>query len=218
MNSIGGFLGNDSAFGKMMTKIGTIIAVNVLFAVCCIPFVTIGAALKALYYTVLLMINAEETINPFRTFWDGFRKNFIRTTACWIGFVGIMMLGYVDLQICGQAGGIIQCLSAAIIAVMLIVFVIGAYFFPLSAVYSDELIGMIKRSVFFAVNRPLHLIAILVVNVIPMLVYFIDEVNRPTYAFIGAFFGFGLIALVTGKLLNSQIWKYSDNLILIDKR
>ena len=49
MNSIGGFLGNDSTFGKLMTKVGTIIAANIMFAVCCIPFVTVGAAQKALY-------------------------------------------------------------------------------------------------------------------------------------------------------------------------
>lgn len=106
MNLIGGFLGNDSTFGRLMTKVGTIIAANVLFAVCCIPFVTIGAAQKALYHTIFSMINAEDCINPFKTFWQGLRKNFIRTTLYWLVFVGIMMLGSIDLQVCGQTSGV----------------------------------------------------------------------------------------------------------------
>lgn len=99
MNSIGGFLGNDSTFGKLMTKVGTIIAANIMFAVCCIPFVTVGAAQKALYHTVFSLLNTEDAINPFRTFWQGFRKNFIRTTLYWIGFCW-----YNDTGLCGSAG------------------------------------------------------------------------------------------------------------------
>ena len=121
MNLIGGFLGNDSTFGRLMTKVGTIIAANVLFAVCCIPFVTIGAAQKALYHTIFSMINAEDCINPFKTFWQGLRKNFIRTTLYWLVFVGIMMLGSIDLQVCGQTSGVLKYFSAGIIGVMFIV-------------------------------------------------------------------------------------------------
>lgn len=211
MSSIGGFLGNDSSFGKLMTKVGTIIAANIMFVVCCIPFVTVGAAQKALYYTVFSMINTEDAINPFRTFWEGFRKNFIRTTLYWIGFAGIMILGFTDLQICRQAEGEIQYFSAGIIAVMLIVMIIGLYLFPLLSVYTGNLPEMLKRAVFFSVNRPLRLAAILSVNMFPLLIYMIDEGNRPTYAFIGAFCGFGVIALITGKLLNFLIRKYPEN-------
>lgn len=218
MNLIGGFLGNDSSFGRLMTKVGTVIAANVLFAVCSIPFVTIGAAQKALYHTIFTMINSEDAINPFKTFWQGIRNNFIRTTLCWLAFVGIMMLGSVDLQVCRQARGVIRYLSAAIIGVMLIVLVIALYLFPIMSVYTGKLTEMIKRSVFFAVNRPLRLIVIILVNMVPLAIYFLDEANRPTYAFIGAFLGFGVIALITGKLLNSQIRKYPENLILTESK
>lgn len=218
MNLIGGFLGNDSTFGRLMTKVGTIIAANVLFAVCCIPFVTIGAAQKALYHTIFSMINAEDCINPFKTFWQGLRKNFIRTTLYWLAFVGIMMLGSIDLQVCGQTSGVLRYFSAGIIGVMFIVLVIALYLFPLLSVYTGKLTEMIKRSIFFALNSPLRLAGVLLVNVVPLLIYFLDEANRPTYAFIGAFFGFGLMALITGKLLNPQIKKYPENLILAENK
>ncbi len=218
MNRIGGFLGNDSTFGRLMTKVGTVIAANILFAVCSIPVVTIGAAWKALYHTIFSMTESEDAINPFKTFLQGFRKNFVRTTLYWLVFAGIMLLGYMDIQVCMQMSGGIQYLFAGIVAVMLIVLVIGLYLFPLLAVYSGRLTDMVKRSIYFAINRPLQLGVILLLHIIPVVLYCLDEVNRPTYAFIGAFFGFGVIALITGKLLKTQIRKYPDTQILMKKK
>ena len=85
---------------------------------------------------------------------------------------------------------------------------IGLYLFPLLSVYSEKLTEIIKRAIFFAVNRPLRLIVVLIVNVLPLLIYAVDEGNRPTYAFVGAFFGFGVMALITDLLLNPLIRKY----------
>lgn len=218
MNLIGGFLGNDSMFGRLMTKIGTVIAANVLFVVCSIPFVTIGSAWKSLYHTIFTMINAEDAINPFRTFWQEFRKGFIRTTLYWLAFVGILVLGCIDLQACSQMGGGVQFFSAGVIAVMIIVVVTGLYLFPLLSVYTGKLTDMIKRSICFAVGSPLRLMVIVPLNVVPLMLYMIDEGNRPTYGFIGAFFWFGLIALITGKLLNSQMKKYQENIIFTEKK
>ena len=48
MNLVGGFLSNESMFGRLMTKLGTIIAINILFVVSCVPFVTVGAAAAAM--------------------------------------------------------------------------------------------------------------------------------------------------------------------------
>jgi hypothetical protein len=56
--NIGGFLSNDSKFGKMMTKIGTIIVLNILFVISCVPVVTVGPALSALYYSLDELLKA----------------------------------------------------------------------------------------------------------------------------------------------------------------
>lgn len=218
MNIIGGFLGNDSTFGRLMTKVGTIIAANVLFAVCSIPVVTIGAAWKGLYHTIFSMLEAEDAINPFKTFWQGFRKNFVRTTLYWLAFAAVMILGYVDLQVCMQVSGGIQYFSAGVIAVMIVVLVIVLYLFPLLSMYTGKLTEMVKKAFFFAMNRPLKLVVILLLHVIPAALYCLDEVNRPTYAFIGAFFGFGVIALITAKLMISQIRKYPETQVLTEKK
>ena len=212
--NIGGFLQNDSAFGRLMTKCGTIIALNVLFVISCIPFFTIGAAGTGMYYAVFEILNMEaegtkgDAINPFKTYWVGFRKNFIKATICWITFVGIMMLGGINLQVCAQWTGFLKNISVGVIAVMIFAVVIMVYMLPIVSMLKGKLPELIKLSVSVAISHPLKMILILFLNVTPAVLLYLDEINRPTYAFIGAFFGFGLIAYIVGKILLSQFKPY----------
>lgn len=202
MNGIGGFLGNDSAFGRLMTKCGTVIAANVLFVVCCLPLVTVGAAVKGLYGTIFAMLDAgQEAINPFRVFWKSFRKDFLRTTLCWLAFLAILLLGAVDLQVCAAWTGPGPYFAAGVVAVLLAAVLLGIFFFPLGAVYAESPARLLRRSLVTAVGRPLHTLGILAVNLGPIALFVSDEVGRPTYAFAGAFFAFGVMALLTAKLL-----------------
>lgn len=202
MNGIGRFLGNDSAFGRLMTKCGTVIAANVLFAVCCIPLITAGAALHGLYGTVFALLDAgQEAINPFRVFWQHFRKDFLCTTLCWLAFLAILVLGAVDLQVCAVWPGPGPYFAAGVVAVLLAAVLLGLFFFPLGAVYPEPPARLLRRSLVLAVGHPLHTLGVLTVNLGPVALFLADEVGRPTYAFAGAFFAFGVMALLTAKLL-----------------
>lgn len=206
MNGIGGFLSNDSAFGRLMTRCGTVIAANVLFALCCLPLVTAGAALHGLYGTIFAMLDAgQEAINPFRMYWHHFRKNFVRTTLCWLAFLGILVLGTVDLQVCAAWAGPGPYFTAGVLAVLLAAVLLGLFFFPLGAVYSEKPAQLLRRSLVLAVGHPLHTLGILAVNLGPVTLFLADEVGRPTYAFAGAFFAFGVMALLTAKLLRPHL-------------
>ncbi len=215
--NIGGFLQNDSAFGRLMTRCGTIIALNVLFVISCIPFFTIGAAGTGMYYAVFEMLNVEadgmkgDAINPFKAYWAGFRENFIRITLCWLTFVGVMIVGYVNLQVCARWTGWMQNMSVGVIAVMMAAVVIMVYMLPAAAMFSGRLTELIKLSVSVAISHPVQMILVLFLNVAPMVLLYMDEINRPTYVFLGAFFGFGLIAYSIGKILLPQFKPYLRN-------
>ena len=58
-----------------------------MWAVCCAPVVTIGAATTALY-TVMWRISAGQDVRVIREFWDAMRTNWKVATAAW----GIMLL------------------------------------------------------------------------------------------------------------------------------
>ncbi|MCD8189212.1 MAG: YesL family protein, partial [Clostridiales bacterium] len=63
-----GFLSNESAFGRLMTRLGIIIAANVMFMIFSLPVFTVGAAYVALYHVMFKTLRGDGVINPFKQF------------------------------------------------------------------------------------------------------------------------------------------------------
>lgn len=66
--------------GKMVD----VVWLNMLFWLCCIPVVTAGAALTALYYTSVKVIRGDRGSTVAREFFGSFRTNFKPATAVWL--------------------------------------------------------------------------------------------------------------------------------------
>lgn len=205
---MGGFLGNDSAFGRLMAKCGNIILLNIFFIITCIPFLTIGAAAAAMYHTVFALLDEDNDSGVFTLYVQGLRRHFLRATLVWLAFAGIMALGTVNLRICAVAGGWLNGLAVGVIAVMTAAVIITVYLLPVLTRFSGRLRELVKLSICVALGHPLQMVWILLVNVGPLMLLYFDEANRPTYAFAGTFFWFGLIASLVGKKLMVQFAPY----------
>ena len=101
MNFLRSIFDNDSVFGQLMTRCGTIIAANLLFLLFSIPVVTTGAAWTALHYTMMKMLREKE-INPFKTFWNGFRTNWKQSTYAFSSASFLLGILALDHQRCGR--------------------------------------------------------------------------------------------------------------------
>jgi hypothetical protein len=210
---MGNFMTNESTFGRLMTKCGTIIVINILFAICSVPFFTIGAAAAAMYSAVFELIREEEEarrmntaaeINPVKAFGRGLYRYGIKATALWLGFVGIMILGGMNLQICRALGGFLHILSAVVIAVIICATVILVLSLPVLTSAGDQNLSLkdtLMQAVRTVILHPLQSFPALLLTVLPLAVIFLDEANQPTYGFIGTFFGFALLAYIIGKIL-----------------
>ena len=210
---MGNFMTNESTFGRLMTKCGTIIVINILFAICSVPFFTIGAAAAAMYSAVFELIREEEKarrmntaaeINPVKAFGRGLYRYGIKATALWLGFVGIMILGGINLQICRALGGFLHILSAGVIAVIICATVILVLSLPVLTSARDQNLSLkdtLMQAVRTVILHPLQSFPALLLTVLPLAVIFLDEANRPTYGFIGTFFGFALLAYIIVKIL-----------------
>ena len=77
------FLSYDSPFGQLMMKLCYSCCLNILWFLCCIPIVTIGASTTALYYTSLKIVRGEDHALT-RMFFRSFRENFRQSTVLWL--------------------------------------------------------------------------------------------------------------------------------------
>ncbi len=205
---IGSLISNESLFGRIMTRIGTVIAANILFALCCMPVVTAGAGLAALYHTMLKMLRSKDAINPFKQFWKGFTGNFKQATVVWLISLVLIIMGIFNVRICRQAAGFIGSLRYGVYALGLILFIILIYLFPTMAAFSDTLPNLIRSSLYWAMRKPFKLLVNLFFHFFPMFLTYTDRHFLPLYAFIWAMFGFGAVALLTSYLLLSEFEPY----------
>ena len=73
----------DSPIMRFLSRLFDLIVLNALFIICCLPVVTIGASITAMYSVTLKMIRNEECY-IVRGFFSSFKKNFKTATLLWI--------------------------------------------------------------------------------------------------------------------------------------
>ena len=204
MKWLGTFLDNHSLFGRIMTRCGILIAGNLLFLLFSLPVVTIGAAWTALYYTMMKTLRTDGELNPFRTFWDGFRENLKQASAAFWLFV--LLGGFLVLELfwCGQFTGPVSLFRCGLTALLLAEGVTAAYLFPVMAAFRGSLGELIRDSVFFAVRRPVTLALVLFLHAAPVVLTVLDEARRPLYAFLWCLTGFSGVAICCGAMLLRQ--------------
>ncbi|MGN1184899.1 MAG: DUF624 domain-containing protein, partial [Oliverpabstia sp.] len=69
----------DNKFFTFMGKVADLMILNLLCIVCCLPIVTAGASITALYYVTLKIARNEETYIA-RGFFHSFKENFKQAT------------------------------------------------------------------------------------------------------------------------------------------
>ena len=72
---MGRFFNMDNKFFTFMGRIADLCILNIICLVCCIPIVTAGASITAMYYVTLKMVRNEEAY-IVRSFFKSFKDNF----------------------------------------------------------------------------------------------------------------------------------------------
>lgn len=207
-NLIQGFLDNDSFFGRFMTKLGIIIAANIMFVLLSIPFFTIGAGFSALYYVMFRTLRGDGVVNPFKEFWAGLKANFKQATISWIIFVLLIAFLLTDIRICKAAGGALDLVKIGVYALGAAAVIIYLYLIPVMTVFRDTLPHLIRNAVYFLIKKPWKTVVILFFDIFPFVLTYSDLQSLPLYAFLWVLCGFGLQAMLGATLLLPEFAPY----------
>ena len=138
----------DRPLMDFITKMAYSAYLNILWLICCLPIVTIGASTTALFYVTLKM--AEDRDDGLTgMFFRAFRQNFLPATKLWLVLLGagafLAMDGYIVWHIWSQS--IFWTLVAALLIVAAIVYaVVLLYAFPLLARFENTTFGILKSA------------------------------------------------------------------------
>lgn len=86
----------DNPIMRGMGRVADFIILNLLWIVCSIPIITIGASTTALYTVMLKLVKNEEGYIA-KGFLKAFKENFKQSTIMWAIFLLLGILFVVDL-------------------------------------------------------------------------------------------------------------------------
>lgn len=163
----------DSRIMSFLAKLGDMFILNVLYLVCCIPVITIGAATTALYYNTLKMAENRESY-VWREFLRTFKENFKQATIIWmiILVIGAVLVG--DFLVMGGIGSQALASVTAIVVIVVGVFLIltAVYVFPVLARFDNSVLNIMKYALLMAILHLPSTVVILAIHSVPMLLAF----------------------------------------------
>lgn len=161
---------SDNGVWKLFGILADAMILNIMFVICCIPVVTIGAAVTALYTVTLRMAEKKHTY-VMKDFFKAFKSNFKQSTIIWLIMLVIGVFIGVDLVIAGQItstmGTVMKCvfLFLAILYVMTL-----SYVFPLQSKFENTIFRTMSNSLFMSVGFFIPwTFLIVMVNVLPII-------------------------------------------------
>ena len=143
----------DNVVMRALGKIGDMICLNVMWLICCIPIITIGASTTALYTVMLRMVKNEEGY-IFRGFLKAFKSNFKQSTLIWLILLLLGIVWTVDFRVAGFIPGLAGIiLSAIFLALGFILLSVMIYIFPLTARYENGIKATFKNALILTVAK-----------------------------------------------------------------
>lgn len=184
------FFSTDSAFYKFMTRLWDVVKISLLWFLCSLPIVTIGASTVALSYVTIKMVDDTEGYVA-RQFLKAFRENLKNGIPLGIILIICVELVNINFQLFEQLEDNPFILLVCAFVAAFCTFMGFIYAFHLTARYENTVVNTIKNSVNVATR---YFLRTLLLGLIVGGEFFLIFFNWTTI-FVGALIGPGLISL-----------------------
>lgn len=131
---------------------GNIFGLNICFLVACLPIITIGASLTALYSMCIRLQEDEEEV-IFFGFIHEFKRSFVQATKTWLLVMFAFAVMFAELLLVMNFKGLISILYLVVLCVEFMFTVLTLPFlFPLIARYNNDFWSTLKNSFLLAIG------------------------------------------------------------------
>ena len=140
--------------GEWVQTICDLILVNILWLICSLPIITIGASTAALHSVVRKMA-ACDYYTVWRGFWHGFRENWKQSTAAALILALVLGISWFDFTLGLRSPGLtgIICQLLGVLGLIIGVFTLS-FVFPVLTRYRLPLITVLKNALLLSIANP----------------------------------------------------------------
>ena len=167
------FFSYEGPFFNVLNRLSDLVILNVLWFICCLPIVTIGASTTALYYVTLKIVN-EEDAYVAKNFFKSFKENFFQSTIIWIIMAALGVFIYYDFLFISNTEAIVQnnnlytIMFSTLCFLGLVALMVFVWVFPLQARLENKIRHTFKNAILLGFKHlptTLFFIAVLAASV-----------------------------------------------------
>lgn len=163
----------DSKFMEIFGRITDLVLLNLLFMITCLPIFTIGAATTALY-TMCFRLMREEYSGIIKTYFKAFRDNFRQATLLWMLLVLIIGPGLYYFYVLFSLDSLLRYLGFLFAILGLLSAMTASYVFPWISQFENNTAQALRNALILSVSRLPRSAAILVINLMPAIIWFVN--------------------------------------------
>lgn len=191
----------DSPVMRFLTAVADLIALNLLWLICCIPVITIGPSCTAMCY-VARKIAEKEAPPVMNTFFHAFRANLKQSLIVFlILLVPIVLVGtYLLMAVSGGLDHLPLVKYLSYLAIIITGFVCS-YVYPLIAHFDNTAGNTLKNAILLPFANPFLALVVTALNMLPILTLLINYELMIRISFFWLAIGCSLTAVVNAKLL-----------------
>lgn len=163
----------DNGVTRFLGKVADFMILNILWIVCSIPIITIGASTTAMYSVMLKLVKNEEGYIA-KGFLKAFKDNLKQSTLIWLLYLIFGIVIAVDFRLLGIMNPSIRTVIQVFLIFMSILLIsMGIYGFALQARYENTVKNTLKNALILTVAKMPYTLLMLVITVAPVIITFL---------------------------------------------
>lgn len=175
----------DSPLMVFLSKMADLMILNVITLLLCIPIITAGDAVTALYYMTIKMVKGEECY-IVKGYFKSFRENFKQATLIWLIALVVGMILAGDFWILTNMELSFANVLTVLIMIVAVVYIFTLmYVFPVLSRFVNSTKNTVKNSLLMSIMNLPKTILIILINLVPIVLLFLSYQATPVLIMFG---------------------------------
>ena len=166
----------DSRIMIFLSRVADLVILNILWLVCCVPVVTIGASTTAMYH-VIRHWQKDSVSSIVRDFFQSFKEDFKQATPVYlillIPTAAVVMNAMLIFNPENSAAVPSYLLVIWFISALILLF-ISSFVYPVMAFFADSIFKTLRNAMVLALANLPRTILISVLNLLPVILLFVN--------------------------------------------
>lgn len=210
------FFSFDSPLMQSLATVADYMLLNILFLICSIPIVTMGAAKTALYRVMFDML--EEKGNTFKRFFKAFASELKTITPIYL--LKLLIIGFLALEMFWMTGNSANLLAQATlrspvtVVLLLTMVVVGMVFSNIPAqvaMFSSTRREYLRNGIYIALTKFFRCLLVALMDLLPLLISLWNPMWTAMLGPIWVFFYFSVTVNLSVRLFKKPFDQYIEN-------